>query len=41
MQLAPAAKALIMSPEYLIPPSEIIGILALLVTFAISNKAVN
>ena len=41
MQLAPAAKALIMSPEYLIPPSEIMGILALLVTFAISNKAVN
>jgi hypothetical protein len=36
MQLAPAANALTISPEYLIPPSEIMGILFLLVIDAIS-----
>ena len=39
--LAPPAKAFTISPEYLIPPSAIKGILCLFVTSATSITAVN
>jgi hypothetical protein len=40
-ECAPAANAFVASPEVLVPPSEIIGILCFLPTFAQSITAVN